>query len=51
MTLAPSHPAELDALTAPDLDYPHSFTEGVGIGSLQGDTTVNGVTSVAFRRS
>ncbi|MDH6130815.1 aryl-alcohol dehydrogenase-like predicted oxidoreductase [Kitasatospora sp. MAA4] len=51
VTLDPSQLAELSALTTPELNYPHAFTEGVGIGFLQGDATVNGVTSVAFRRS
>ncbi len=51
VTLDPSQLAELSALTRPELNYPHAFTEGVGIGFLQGDATVNGVTSVAFRRS
>lgn len=51
VTLDPSQLVELSALTTPELNYPHPFTEGVGIGFLQGDATVNGVTSVAFRRS
>ncbi|MFD8984909.1 aldo/keto reductase, partial [Streptomyces sp. NPDC059564] len=51
VTLDPSQLAELSALTVPELNYPHPFTEGVGIGFQQGDTTVNGVTSTAFRRA
>ncbi|MEU4949452.1 aldo/keto reductase [Streptomyces lavendulae] len=51
VALDPSQLAELSAPTTPELNYPHPFTEGLGIGFLQGDTTVNGVTSVAFRRS
>ncbi|WP_030154203.1 aldo/keto reductase [Streptomyces sp. NRRL S-244] len=51
VTLEPSQLAELSALTAPELNYPYPLTESVGIGFQQGDTTVNGVTSTAFRRA
>ncbi|MCX5235892.1 aldo/keto reductase [Streptomyces prunicolor] len=51
VVLEAAHLAELDALTTPALDYPHPFVDEVGIGFQQGDTTVNGLTSAAFRRT
>jgi aryl-alcohol dehydrogenase-like predicted oxidoreductase len=51
VTLDEAHLAELDDLTVPSLNYPHPFTDEVGIGYQQGDTIINGVTSSAFKRS
>lgn len=40
---------ELDALTAPGLDYPHNMIESM-IGFQQGNTTINGLSAEDFVR-
>lgn len=47
--LAADHVAELDTLSAPQLDYPHDVAENM-IGFQQGDTTINGLGAKAFQR-
>ncbi|MFI7272932.1 aldo/keto reductase [Streptomyces sp. NPDC049879] len=42
--------AELDGLTAPDLDFPAAFLEQIAVNWQQGGTTVNGVPSETFSR-
>ncbi|MFE9006726.1 aldo/keto reductase [Streptomyces sp. NPDC007875] len=49
ITLTDTQITELDSLTAPTLDYPHSMIESM-VGFQQGDTTVNGLSAKAFVR-
>ncbi|KFG75671.1 aldo/keto reductase [Streptomyces mutabilis] len=49
VTLTDPQITELDSLTAPTLDYPHSMIESM-VGFQQGDTTVNGLSAKAFVR-
>ncbi|MFE9825195.1 aldo/keto reductase [Streptomyces sp. NPDC005791] len=49
VTLTDTQIAELNSLTAPTLDYPHSMIESM-VGFQQGDTTVNGLSAKAFVR-
>ncbi|MFF3444210.1 aldo/keto reductase [Streptosporangium sp. NPDC002721] len=49
VTLTAEQAARLDALTAPDLDYPYNLIESM-VGFQQGDTTVNGLAAQAFVR-
>ncbi|ONF73855.1 aldo/keto reductase [Amycolatopsis keratiniphila] len=49
VTLTAEHVAELDALTAPSLNYPHDVAESM-VGFQQGDTTINGLSAQAFVR-
>ncbi|MFD5050830.1 aldo/keto reductase [Streptomyces tendae] len=49
VTLTDTQITELDSLTAPTLDYPHSMIESM-VGFQQGDTTVNGLSAKAFVR-
>ncbi|GIF46035.1 aryl-alcohol dehydrogenase-like predicted oxidoreductase [Asanoa ferruginea] len=45
--LAPEHLAELDRLTAPDLNFPATFLKTIGFPAQQGNTTINGVRASA----
>jgi aryl-alcohol dehydrogenase-like predicted oxidoreductase len=49
ITLTDPQITELNNLTAPTLDYPHSMIESM-VGFQQGDTTVNGLSAKAFVR-
>jgi aryl-alcohol dehydrogenase-like predicted oxidoreductase len=37
--------SELDALTTPDLNFPHAFLHSMGFPAQQGTTSINGVTT------
>ncbi|MFD8621122.1 aldo/keto reductase [Streptomyces sp. DSS69] len=49
VALSKEQSTELDALTAPTLNYPYNLTDSM-IGFQQGNTTVNGVEAQAFVR-
>jgi aryl-alcohol dehydrogenase-like predicted oxidoreductase len=42
VTLSASQVAELDVMTAPDLNFPHAFLESLGFPAQQGTTSING---------
>jgi aryl-alcohol dehydrogenase-like predicted oxidoreductase len=50
VVLSSENLARLSALTEPTLDYPMNVIRGFATGFLQGDTTINGLNSTAFRR-
>jgi hypothetical protein len=41
---------ELDTLTEPERNFPYDILETVAIPWQQGGTTINGLTSTAYRR-
>ncbi|MCZ9348127.1 aldo/keto reductase [Streptomyces sp. TRM76130] len=49
VTLTDEQIGDLNALTAPTLDYPHNMIESM-VGFQQGDTTINGLAAKAFVR-
>ena len=48
--LLPAQLAELNVLTKPALEYPLAFTDTTGLRYQQGNPTINGFASTAFRR-
>jgi aryl-alcohol dehydrogenase-like predicted oxidoreductase len=51
VVLTPDELARLSSLTAPTLEYPMNVINTFATGFLQGDTSINGLTSTAFARA
>ncbi|NQX37117.1 aldo/keto reductase [Herbiconiux sp. VKM Ac-2851] len=49
--LTPEEITRLSALTEPNLEYPSNVIRSFATGFLQGDTTINGLSSTAFTRA
>jgi len=51
VALSPEEIARLSTLTEPALEYPMNVIRSFATGFLQGDTTINGLSSTAFARA
>lgn len=51
VNLTPEEITRLSALTEPSLEYPSNVIRSFATGFLQGDTTINGLSSTAFTRA